>query len=170
MKIKVDGLAELQAALAELGAPRAIKTALRGGLSKAARPMLEAIRSKVPVDTGNLKRSLKMAAAKGEKPDSPQFGIVIGIDSNEQPAEYKVRKTKSGGNRKGAGKGGYYRDPNVAGHGPMIEFGTPRQAAQPFMRPGFDQEGESTIRRFGEVAGAEIERVAARLAKNRGGS
>jgi HK97 gp10 family phage protein len=163
MKIEVDGLSDLQAALRELGDPKAIKLALRGALRKAAKPMLEAARGKVPVDKGDLKRSVKMAAAKGERLDSPTFGIVIGIDSNEQPAKIVTRKTRS--NR---GRGGTYRDPGVAGVAPITEFGTPRQAAEPFMRPAFDAEGEPTIRRFGEVAMSEIERVAARIAKRRG--
>jgi HK97 gp10 family phage protein len=163
MKIEVEGLTDLQTALRELGDPRAIKTALRASLRKAARPMLEAARARVPVDKGDLKRSVKIAAAKGERLDSLEFGVVIGIDANEQPARYVVRKTKSDG-----GRGGTYRDPGVAGVAPITEFGRPGQAAEPFMRPAFDTEGEATIRRFGEVAGAEIERVATRLAKKRG--
>ncbi len=170
MKIAIEGTAELQAALRELGDPRAIRVALRAALRAAARPMLEAVKARVPVDKGDLLRSIKMAAAKGEKLDSPEFGIVIGIDANEQPATYVVRKTNSGGRRKGAGKGGTYRDPGVAGVGPIAEFGRPGQPATPMFRPAFDTEGEATIRRFGEVAGAEIEKVAARLARKRGGA
>ena len=125
--------------------------------------MAELARLKVPVDKGDLKRSVKMAAAKGEKLDSPEFGIVIGIDANEQPARYVVRKTRSNG-----GKGGTYRDPGVAGVAPITEFGRVGQPAEPFMRPAFDTEGEATIRRFSEEAGPIIERTAARLAKKRG--
>ncbi len=165
MKIEVEGLGALQDALRELGDPKTVRTALRAGLRKAAQPMLEKARARVPVDQGDLKRSVKMGAAKGERPDSPEFGIVIGIDANVQPAMIVPRKTKSG-----RGLGGTYRDPGVAGVGPMKEFGTPTEQAQPFMRPAFDEEGEATIRRFGEVAGPEIERVAARLAKRRGGA
>lgn len=164
MTIKVDGLAGLQSALRELGEPKAVRTALRGALRKSARPMLDAIRDNVPVDKGDLKRSVKMGAAKGERLDSPVFGIVIGIDANEQPAKIVTRKTRSNG-----GRGGTYRDPGVAGVAPMTEFGRPGQAATPFMRPGFDAEADGTLRRFGEVAGPEIERVAARLAKRRAG-
>lgn len=167
MKIEVDGALDIQKALSELGDPRAVRTSLRAILRKAARPMLEAAQAHVPIDQGDLRRSLKIAAAKGEKAGGDAFGIVIGIDANEQPAQYIIRKTNSGGRRKGAGKGGYYRDPNVAGHGPMIEFGTPQKAANPFMRPAFDAEGEATIRRFGEEAGPIIEKTAARLAKKR---
>lgn len=162
MKIEVKGLTELQASLQELGDPRAVRSALRAALRAAALPMRDAAKNGVPVDQGDLQRSIKIGAAKGEKPDSPEFGIVIGIDSNEQPARYVVAKTKSNG-----GKGGTYRDPGVAGVGPIIEFGKIGEPAQPFMRRAFDAEGDNTIRRFGEVAGIHIERTAARLAKKR---
>ncbi len=165
MKIEVEGLSDLQTALRALGDPKAVRTALRAALRVAARPMLEAARAKVPVDEGNLKRSVKMAVAKGERPSSPEFGIVIGIDSNVQPARNIRRKTRSNGR-----SGGTYRDPGVAGVAPLIEFGKPGEPAAPFMRPAFDTEGEATIKRFGEVAGAEIERVAQRLARKRGGA
>lgn len=158
MKLEVDGLTDLQTALRELGDPRAVRVALRAGLRRAAQPMVEAVRSRVPVDKGDLRRSIKMGAARGERPDSPEFGIVIGIDVNEQPAMILPRKRRAG----------TYRDPGVAATGPMTEFGRPGQSAEPFMRPGFDAEGEATIRRFGEVAGPEIERVAQRLARRRG--
>jgi hypothetical protein len=164
VKIEVEGAADLQAALRELGDPRAIRTTLRASLRKAGKPMLEKIRSNVREDKGDLKRSVKMTAAKGERPDSPQFGIVIGVDANEGPARIVARKTRS--NR---GKGGTYRDPGVAGVAVIEEFGRPGEAANPSFRPAFDEEGEATIRRFGEEAGPIIERTAARLARRRGG-
>jgi hypothetical protein len=164
VSIKVEGLAQVQASLRELGEPRVIRPLLRRLLRLAAGPMLAAAIARVRVDKGNLKRSLKMAAAKGEKLDSPSFGIVIGIDSNEDPPTTVVRKTKSNG-----GKGGTYRDPGVAGVAVIEEFGRPGEAANPFMRPAYDTEGEPTIRRFGGLAGPEIEKTAARLARKRGG-
>lgn len=163
MKLEVTGAADLQAALRELGDPRAVRVTLRAALREAARPMLESIKGRVPVDQGDLQRSIKMAAAKGEKPDSPQFGIVIGIDQNEQPARIIVRKTRSDN-----GRGGTYRDPGVAGTGPITEFGRPGQPATPMFRPGFDAEGEPTIARFADAAGRAIERTAARIARKRG--
>lgn len=165
MKIEIEGSLELQAALRELGDPRVVRTALRTALRNAAKPMLDKAVSRAREDKGNLKRSVKMAAAKGEKLDSPEFGIVIGIDANEDPARYVTRKTRSNG-----GKGGTYRDPGVAGVAVIEEFGRPGEAANPFMRPAFDEEGDATIRRFGEEAGPVIEKAAERLAKKRGGS
>lgn len=159
MKIKVEGLTELQAALRELGEPRSIRSALRAALRAAALPMRDAAKNGVPVDQGDLQRSIKMASAKRYRgQDQDQFGIVIGIDANEQPAQDVPRKE---------GSGGTYRDPGVAGVGPITEFGRPGKAAKPFMRPAFDAEGEKTIQRFAKTAGPAIEAEAARLAKKR---
>ena len=163
MKIELSGGLEIQRALRELGDPRTVRTALRKALRDAARPMLEHVRDGVSVDKGDYRRAVKMAAAKGERLDSPEFGIVIGVDANEQPATIVVRKTRSNG-----GRGGTYRDPGVAGVSVIDEFGTPTQPANPAFRRGFDAEGEGTIRRFGDVAGKVIEQAAARLAKKRG--
>lgn len=174
MKIEVEGALDIQKALAELGDPRAVRVALRKALRAAAAPMLDAAKARVPVDQGDLQRSLKMAAAKGEKLDSPQFGIVIGIDANEQPATYlprkKARKATTRKSRSGIVPivATHYRDPGVAGVGPITEFGRPGEPARPFMRPAFDGEGDATIWRFGKVAGQVIEHAAQRLAKKRG--
>lgn len=159
ISIKVEGAKEIEAALAELGDQKAMRRAVRAALREAGAPMMELARSLAPFDQGDLRRSIKMASAKRERgQDQDQFGIVIGIDTNEQPASEVLRKT---------GQGGTYRDPGVAGVGPITEFGRPGKAAKPFMRPAFDTEGEATIQRFSKTAGPAIEAEAARLAKKR---
>lgn len=163
IRIKVENAAAIQQALAELGDQKAMRAAVKDALRQAAEPMAALARALVPVDKGDLKRSIKIGPrkrAKGEDPDT--FGVKIGIDANEQPAVLVTRKTRSAG-----GKGGTYRDPGVAGVGPITEFGRPGEAAKPFMRPAFDAEGEKTIQRFGQTAGPAIEKQAARLARKR---
>lgn len=145
--------------LAELGDQKAMRRAMRSALRAAGEPMMELARNLAPFDQGDLKRSIKMATAKRYRgQDQDQFGVVIGIDANEQPAKQVPRKT---------GKRGTYRDPGVAGVGPIIEFGRPGKAAKPFMRPAFDAEGEKTIQRFSKTAGPAIEKEAERLARKR---
>lgn len=156
-KIKIEGLKEIEAALAELGDTKAMRAAIRKALRDAGNPMMELARALVPVDQGDLKRSIKMRTRNRVKEG---VGVSIGIDRNEQPAEYRNRKR---------GKGAY-RDPGVAGVGPITEFGRPGQGAKPFMRPAFHAEGEKTIHRFSQTAGPAIEQQAARLAKKRGAS
>lgn len=166
ISVKFENAKEIERMLAELGDQKAMRRAIRAALRQAGAPMMERAISLVPVDQGDLKRSIKMATAKRYRgQDQDQFGVVIGIDANEQPAKEVPRKTKSG-----RGKRGTYRDPGVAGVGPITEFGRPGKSARPFMRPAFDFEGEATIRRFGEVAGAAIEKEAAKLARKGGGA
>lgn len=159
ISVKFENAKEIEQMLAELGDQKAVRRAVRNALREAGAPMMELARNLAPFDQGDLKRSIKMATAKRFRgQDQDQFGIVIGIDSNEQPPREVARKE---------GKGGTYRDPGVAGAGPIIEFGRPGVAAKPFMRPAFDAEGEKTIKRFGEVAGPAIEKEAEKLARKR---
>lgn len=159
IRVKVEGAKDIEAALRELGDQKAMRRALRGALRAAGEPMMELARSLAPHDQGDLKRSIKMATAKRFRgQDQDQFGIVIGIDANEQPPKQVPRKT---------GKGGTYRDPGVLGVAQITEFGRPGKAAKPFMRPAFDAEGEKTIQRFSKAAGPAIEKESERLARKR---
>lgn len=161
MKIEVEGGLEIAATLRELGDDKAVRSALRNALRAAALPMRDAAKNRVPVDQGDLQRSIKIGPRRrrsGEDPDT--LGVLIGIDANEQPAKEVPRKTRSG-------RSTTYRDPGVAGVGPITEFGRPGEAAKPFMRPAFDAEGEKTIQRFGHTAGPAIEKQAARIARKR---
>lgn len=45
------------------------------------------------------------------------------------------------------------------------EFGTVRQAAQPFLRPAIDEDGPEAVQVLGDALGAGVEREAARLNK-----
>lgn len=162
MKLEVEGGLEIERALGQLADQPAMRRAVRKALREAAKPMLDAAIAAVPVDKGDLRKSIKMGTARkarGEDPDT--FGIVLGIDADVQPARQVIRKTRSG-------KSSTYRDPGVAGVGPMIEFGTPQAPAEPFMRPAWDAHGESIVSRFGEAIGPVIESEAARLAKKNG--
>jgi Bacteriophage protein of unknown function (DUF646). len=42
----------------------------------------------------------------------------------------------------------------------MIENGTLKMAAQPFMRPAFDENYRATIDRFGQSLGEKVEQMA----------
>lgn len=47
-------------------------------------------------------------------------------------------------------------------HGHLIEFGTKRQAKQPFLRPAFDAQARPTVKRFGKVLAKEIDKALAK--------
>lgn len=159
---QIKGLKSLEAALRELGDPKRIRSAGRSALRKGAEPIVSTAKALVPLDQGDLKRSIKQAAGKVRRGgDQDILRQVVGIDRNEQPPEEIARASGSG----------TYRDPGVLGVAAIKEFGAPEtgQPAQPFMRPAFDANvGRATVTIRREL-GAAIERQAKIIAKkNRG--
>ena len=107
---------------------------LAGAVRAGAKPLVDAARTNVPVDTGNLKKS-------------------IGINRKKTKDKSTVWFTVSP--RKGGVNDGFY------GH--MIEFGTSKMTAQPFMRPAFESQDnqsiEATKRYIAERIDKEIEKA-----------
>lgn len=156
VSVKIEGLAEMEAALAELGSPSTARRVGQRALIAAAAPMVQTIQALAPKDRMNLERSIKAQPSSFGRRDG-RASVVIGIDSSVKPTV--SRPTKSGT--------GTAIDLGVGGYSVMQEFGTVNMAANPYMRPGFDAEAEATIRRVGDTLGPEIEKSAARLAKRR---
>lgn len=147
---------ELQAALRELGDPKKAKSAARFALRKGAEPIIATAKALVPVDEGNLRESIKQKAGKSRREDT--VFQIIGIDRNVQPPTEVARADGSG----------TYRDPGVAGVGPIKEFGDPDRPAQPFMRPAFDsRHGRAAVTIRTEL-GKTIERRAKAAARKTG--
>ncbi len=176
ISIKIDGALDIKRALEELGDPKIVRRLVRRVLKQAGQPMVELARSLAPVDEGNLKESIKVEAGKRDRRTPDVTSLILGIDAEVQPAVYyprqKPRKTATRKFRSGRVPiiATMWRDPGVAGVAWIKEFGTPTKKAQPFMRTAYDREGSATIERFGQLAGPEIEKTAARLAKKRGGA
>ena len=155
---KFEGGIELEKALRELGDPKLSRRIGLRSLRKGAEPIRDKAKLLAPKDEHHLDQSIKIASARqrrGGDRDEPK--VLIGIDASVQPAQDVSRE----------GGGGTYRDPGVAGVGPMQEFGTPNMPAQPFMRPAFDGEKNATPGRVGGELWAGIKRAAARLAKRK---
>lgn len=157
--VSVDGLADLEKALFELGSTSTARRVGQRALMQAAQPMVDRARANAP-DDPNTPLGLKQAIAakpsnRNRSRDTAE--VIIGIDWDIEPARDVARKSGRG----------TYRDPGVGGNALMQEFGTTKMKAQPFMRPALDAEAENTIRRVGETLGPEIEKSAARLAKRR---
>lgn len=183
--IKVEGLAELEKQLFQLGSTSTARRVGQRALLEAAKPMVERIKQLAPDDpktAGALKESIKMTTGKrvrlnrgqgslrGEFDSEDLATVVIGIDGDVRPHEWRPRKRgiRQGKNRVRAqrsAKKDEVLDVGVAGYSVMQEFGTEKMAANPFMRPGFDATAELVIRRVGQTLGPEIEKSAARLAK-----
>lgn len=152
---------ELERQLAALADPKKIKSAARSALRKGADEIIPTAKALVPIDKGDLRRSIKQGAAKKRRgEDDSVVWQIIGIDRAEQLPAEKLKKD-------GAGT---YRDPGVAGVGPITEFGRPEQGvpAKPFMRPAFDaRKGRAAVAIRTEL-GKAIERQAKIIAKKGG--
>ncbi|MDS1371032.1 HK97-gp10 family putative phage morphogenesis protein [Aliarcobacter butzleri] len=102
---------------------------LVGAVRAGAKPLVNAAKANVPVDTANLKRS-------------------IGINRKKTKDKSQVWFTVSP--RKGGKNDGFY------GH--MVEFGTSKMAAQPFMRPAFESQDKQSIEAVKEYMALRIDK------------
>lgn len=109
-EIKLEGAKELEKKLKSLE-PKIAKKLVRQSLRKAAKPILAVARTKCPVDTGTLKKSIKIRAMRRKK---NSFGVLVGT----------ALKWFTGDTFYGA----------------FVEFGTSKMSARPFMRPAFDEK------------------------------
>ena len=84
----------------------------------AAKPIIQAARSKVNIEEGDLKRSIKAFSTRA---------------SRRWPGLYVGPKAKGGSSKKNNQRsGGFY--------GAMVEYGTVHSDPHPFMRPAYEQK------------------------------
>jgi hypothetical protein len=162
VKVSIKGGRELEANLRSLGKQVTARAVGRRGLAKAAEPIRDIAKALAPDDpaTGTnkyLKESIKIAPGKSR--DKDQIWVRVGIDFSVDPETYKNRKSG----------GGSYRDPGVAGVGPMMEFGVPARniAPRPFMRPAWEVNKAATPQRIVDAVKEDFEKTVARAARRR---
>lgn len=137
-RVKVEGLRELEAALADL--PRATgKNVLRRVLLKAADPIQADAAAAAPEMSGRLRRDVstgtrltRRQAAMNRKLGKSEVEVHVGV-----------------------------KDPA----GVQNEFGNEHQRAQPFIRPAWDANKEGALATISSELGTEIEKAAARAAR-----
>jgi len=108
--LRIEGIRELKETLKTVS-PAEGRRIARRTVTRVARQVRDSARERAPVQTGNLKRSVKSRRAQGA-PDR---------------AEAEVYADKSGG-RTGSGY-----------HWHLLEFGTVRMPAQPFINPTIEE-------------------------------
>lgn len=129
--IDVEGINGLLKSLVEMGGNTFAKKELRKAIRAGAKPMLAAVLSHVPVDTGELRESLKLRAIRRTRTG---VGIRIGTSQHES-----------------AFKGDQF-------YGAFEELGTAKQPGQPYLRPGFDETKDQSAEIVGDMLGAAVER------------
>jgi HK97 gp10 family phage protein len=137
MAIKMEGLADLERALAEL--PKATgKATLRRVLKKAAAPVEAAMVKRAPKRTGALKVSIRTGTKLTKR--QQQFAKAEGKSSSEIYIGTA--------------------DPSAIPQ----EFGTFKEGAQPFGRPAWEETQDGALVTIADELGGEIEKSRARLA------
>lgn len=142
---QLEGADALKKALAGVD-ERVRKKALKKGVNAASGVVLAKAKGKVRVRTRVLKKSL------GRKLKVYRNGTVVGIIGPRTGRKVQVGTVRTGPN---AGQP-IYEDPSNIAH--LVELGTHRSRAYPFMRPALEESR-------GEASSAVAEAVAAELHK-----
>lgn len=148
--LQAHGLKELQAQLMGLGAQLAGKT-LAIAARKAFKPVLETARALVPVDSGELRDSLKVAVVKpkGGNDLVVSVGILIGKGRGSRQARLAAAAF---------GEGQSKRLP-AARRWHFIELGTSDFAPHPFLRPALDRNANAVVAALKVELAKEIARA-----------
>ena len=158
MKIKVQGLKELDAALGQLRTKAMAKGVIKRALLEAAAPMHAEAQSNAPsrADPSEVIAYGKGPNRRERRPGTTQALVQIGDRLTRRQAAQARKGGKS------------FVEIYVGTRDPMAhleEFGSANQQPHPFMRPAYDAEAEPTIRRFVDTLSTELNKVAAREAK-----
>ena len=153
-EIITTGFKELIDELANIDEKR-VKPALRKSLRAGAKVVLEAAKDAVPEDTGALRASLNVRAAKKKKRSEVAYivgaerGSLSGFRTRAATAEAKAA-AKAG--RKAATKGTQF-------YAAFVELGTVHQAAQPYLRPALDENKQEVLDEIGSSIKASLEAI-----------
>ena len=163
--MSISGLRELDRALAEL--PKATaRNVLRRTLVKAGAPIAAKARDLVPVDQGDLKASIAVSARVKNRVGNAEFAAALRAGLGKGAAVQAMRDARRGANGSFAEM---YVGPAVPEgfYGHLVEFGTSRTPAQPFMRPAWDGEQQAALDIVKAELGNEIILAARRVARSK---
>jgi HK97 gp10 family phage protein len=144
---KVHGLRELEKALIELGSEVAGKNGglVRTALMGAALPVLQDAKARAPRSKQKIGKSWVHMA-----------DTIVRSRAKEPDPEIKANEVIEVG-LFGRGKG------KRIFHGSLVEFGTTKMPARPFLRPALEQNAESSTKIFRTKLAGGIQRVAKKI-------
>lgn len=138
VKVRVEGLRELEKALKEL--PRATAAnVMKRVLMQAGQPVQSEAAALAPVDTGTLQSRVDMGTRltrrqKSKAPKESKVEVYIGVRGQLPRSHFQ-------------------------------EFGTAEDPPQPYMRPAWDGNKMAVLESIKSLTWAEIEKAATRLAR-----
>lgn len=132
---KIEGAKEMERVLRELG-PDVANRVGRQALRAGAKVIIDEAKRLVPVDSGALRDSI---AVREDRKLKASVGHEIGVNI------------------------GFLKPASRRAH--LIEFGTSKSPAKPFMRPAMDSQAPAALDQMGKVLARGIDREAKKLAK-----
>lgn len=158
MKIKVEGLKQLDQALGALRTKALAKGVVRRALLEAATPMHRMAQDMAP-GRKNPTSVIKFGPKGARQIRQPGTTKALVQLSDKLTKRQAAKQRKSGKDFSEV----YVGTRDAVAH--FEEFGSANQAAQPFMRPAYEAEKVPTIERFTDALATELEKTAAREAK-----
>ncbi|WP_371346081.1 HK97-gp10 family putative phage morphogenesis protein [Ancylobacter sp. IITR112] len=170
LKVSVQGLKELDAALGELSKATA-KGVMRRALLKAAQPMVDRAAALAPKDKGDLSASIIAATKNSVEGDAGKraFGETLRAGGSKAEARAALRSA-----RREAGVGASFVEVSV---GPakaktkraaikavVQEFGSVKQPPHAYMRPAFAATRDQVLGQIKTELTSEIDKAARRAA------
>lgn len=165
LKVSVEGLRELDRALAELPKATARNT-LHRVLKRAAQPIADAMAANAPVDTGKLKASIAISTKIRNTMGSAEYAEAMRQGLGKAAASSALRAARRANPSQKSFAEVYVGPAKGGAHGRLQEFGTVHHKPQPFARPAWDQEQDNALAIITRDLGDEIMKSAARVAKN----
>ena len=166
---KIEGLKELDAALGQFSKSTG-RGVLKRALVRAGEPIADAARAFAPFESGELKDSIQVSSRIKNTIGNAEFSAAMQAGLGIQAARSALRTARR--NEKGSFAEVHVGPAQAKTKDDAIkrivqEFGSSRQAAQPYMRPAWDsKQGEALDNVKIELA-KEITKTAARIAKKK---
>lgn len=169
VKISTSGFSALDRALAEL--PKATaRNVLRRTLIKAGQPIAEEAQRLAPVDSGNLRDSIKVSARIKNKVGNAEYAAAMRAGLGKQAAASALRQARRDARGLGSFAEAYVGPATKTGvirYAHLIEFGTARLRPQPFMRPAWDATQRVALDIIKRELGNEIILAARRVGRSK---
>jgi HK97 gp10 family phage protein len=172
---RIDGLKEVLAAFdelaSEIGDKKATSKILVPAAREAMKPVLTMAQMNAPKDSGDLSRTLQIEARRPTKRDlrskyiNATDSVIAVVTTKAFPKKAKKQFYESNAALYETDKGAYKRKlkekktmVGVLSDARAIaqEFGTGRNAAQPYLRPALESQSQTTAKRLGEIIGRRL--------------
>lgn len=193
MTFRIEGMRELERALEEIGTRSTQVAITQRALRRAAQPMVDMAKRYAPIDEGDLEASIKIGTRATGEVGRAAYAATIKQSYDAAKAagavwdEAAARGAAVDAMRTARRAFKAINPPAILYMGPtreiwyakFVEFGTkphvnggkfagskhPGTAPDPFLRPAFDAEAQSTIDRLAPLIWAEIQKHTARQAR-----